>query len=89
MDHKNGDDIVYQTILSKNSLKKIVAGNFVFSSLIQRAPDNIVSVVATKTEENRPIAFIFGIIEEKIFSKLCKGRLEKKERKNYTSNTLW
>lgn len=54
-------DIVYKNILSTNYLKKIVADHRSFSSLMQRAPYDIVSVVAT--HQKRPIAFIFGIIE--------------------------
>lgn len=54
-------DIVYQKIMSINYLKKMVAEHRAFSSLIQRAPYDIVAVVATYQE--RPIAFIFGIID--------------------------
>lgn len=84
---QNNVDIVYKTILSKNVLKKMVAENFVFSSLIQRAPYNIVSVVAT--HQNRPIAFIFGIIEENVCDIYYNAVREKKEQKNYISNILW
>lgn len=84
-------DIVYKTILSKNYLKKSVAENRSFLSLIQCAPDNVVSVVATC--HHRPIAFIFGIIEEvKIKKKMSNKHSvvrEKKVQKNYISNILW
>lgn len=61
MAHQNFD-IVYEKITSINYLKKIVAEHRPFSSLIQRAPYDIVAVVAT--HQKRPIAFIFGIIDE-------------------------
>lgn len=63
-------DIVYEKVLSTICLKKIVADNRSFSSLIQRAPYNIVSIVASY--RCRPIALIFGIIEEKV--KICQNK---------------
>lgn len=54
-------DILYQKILTVNYLKKILAEHRSFSTLIDRAPYDIVSVVAT--HQTRPVAFIFGIIE--------------------------
>lgn len=82
-------DIVYKNILVNHDLKRMVAENRLFSSLIQRAPYDIVSVVAI--HQNRPIAFIFGTIEEKIKNKICRYNVvrEKKEQKNYISNILW
>lgn len=54
-------DIVYNKVVSINDLRKMLSEHPSFSCLIQRAPYNTVSVVAT--HEKRPIAFIFGIIE--------------------------
>lgn len=61
MAHQNSD-IVYQKIMSASCLKKMVAEHRPFSSLIQRAPYDIVAVLAT--HQKQPIAFIFGIIDE-------------------------
>lgn len=83
---ERNSDIAYRTILFKTGLEGILAEHRLFSSLIERAPYDIVSVVAT--HQNRPIAFIFGLIEVKKVYHEHNVLREKKVRKSCTSNTL-